>query len=171
MTIQILKTVCEVGSITIDSFFPAKYPQAKLGRKIFDIDPAHEFNRATFSAILWRLRKQGLIERKQNKWLPTALGKKSAEKTKFNRFPIAKKDGIARLVIFDIREKERQKRVWLRLELIANDYKLLQKSVWIGYRPLSKGFFETLEDLGLLNSVHIFSINQTGTLESLNTDL
>ncbi|OGF64281.1 hypothetical protein A2661_00880 [Candidatus Giovannonibacteria bacterium RIFCSPHIGHO2_01_FULL_45_24] len=69
-----------------------------------------------------------------------------------------------RLVIFDVPERERKKRLWLRLELLACGYKILQKSVWVGYCPLPQEFFEALEYLDLRRHIHIFSVNSAGTL-------
>ena len=75
-------------------------------------------------------------------------------------------DGITRLVIFDIPERERKKRDILRVELIGSDFQMLQKSVWIGRRPLPKDFVAFLDSLDLKNRVHIFSVKDRGTLEA-----
>ena len=76
-----------------------------------------------------------------------------------------KKDGIGRLVIFDIPERERKKRDAIRLELIASTFKQLQKSVWIGHHPLPPDFPELLDELRLRGKVHIFTIGKKGTLD------
>ena len=73
-------------------------------------------------------------------------------------------DGITRLVIFDIPEKERRKRNILRVELVTYDFKMLQKSVWIGATPLPEDFIHKLDKLNLKNKVHIFSVQEYGTL-------
>ena len=79
--------------------------------------------------------------------------------------PIAwKPDGITRLVVFDIPERERKKRDTLRAELIGYGFEGLQRSVWIGHRPLPADFIEFLDSLNLKNKVHIFSVRESGTL-------
>lgn len=166
LTLLVLKTIFDLGAITIDSFFPAKYPQARLWRGILGLDSSYKFSKPTFATILWRLQKQGLVERDKNKWTITGLGKAIIRKTKFKqKAELPPKDNMARLVIFDIPERDRKKRLWLRLELTACNYKLLQKSVWVGYRPLPKEFMESLEYLNLRHYVRIFSIRSKGTLE------
>ena len=46
-------------------------------------------------------------------------------------------DGKYRMVIFDIPEKQRQHRNWLRRELYFLEYEQLQKSVFISKYPLT----------------------------------
>lgn len=72
-------------------------------------------------------------------------------------------DGIRRLVTFDVPEKEYKKRDWLRAELLAFEFKPLQKSVYIGNRPLPEEFIKDLEVRQLGNCVHILSIEKEGT--------
>ena len=132
LTFLLLKAVFDLGAVTVDSFLPAKYPQAKMWRNI------------------------------------TNLGAKIVKGTKFRPSELPEKDGVIRLVIFDIPEKERKKRLWLRLELLACDYGLLQKSVWVGYCPLPKDFLDSLEYLNLRPYVQIFSIKHSGTLKEEN---
>ncbi len=153
--------------VTLDSFFPAKYPQARLWRGVLGLNYEYKFSKPTFGAILSRLQKQVLIEQKADeKWSITSLGKNFLGERWFKKTTgLLQNDGIMRLVIFDIPEKERKKRLWLRLELLACNYKLLQKSVWVGYCPLPQEFFEALEYLDLRNHIHIFSVNETGTLQ------
>ena len=165
LTFLILKSVFDLGAITIDSFFPSKYPQTKIWRQMLGLDKSYKFSRQSFSTILTRLQKQGLVERKSGKWSNTKIGTMIVKKARFRPPELPLKDGIIRLVIFDIPERDRKKRLWLRKELLACDFQLLQKSVWIGYRPLPKDFYESLEDLNLRSYIHIFSIKQAGTLK------
>ena len=168
LTFMILKKIFEMGVVALDSFFPAKYPEARLWRCILGLDSSHKFSKPTFEAILSRLQKQGLVERQLGKWSITALGKTFFGKMRFKRkTELPARDGIMRLVIFDVPERDRKKRLWLRLELTACDYQLLQKSVWVGYCPLPQEFFEALEYLNLRNQVHIFSVNKIGTLQEI----
>lgn len=165
LTLMILKTIGDLGMITLNAFFPAKYPQARIWRSLLGLDSSQKFSKPTFEAILSRLQKQRLIERKAEKWSITSLGRKFLGKRWFRKtMVIPERDGVMRLVIFDIPERERKKRLWLRLELAACDYRILQKSVWVGYMPLPHEFFEALEYLNLHSHVHIFSVKGSGTL-------
>ena len=112
------------------------------------------------------MQKQGLIERKAEKWSITSLGKKFLGERWFKKTTgLPQNDGVMRLIIFDIPERERKKRLWLRLELLSCGYKILQKSVWIGYCPLPEEFFGALDYMNLRNCVQIFSIKNSGTLK------
>lgn len=168
MTALILKKLAEISYGTIGAFFPAKYPEARIWRQILGLDKTYKFSKQTFHSILWRLQKQKLVERDIKGWNITELGRKLVGKIKYApRAALPKEDGIIRLVIFDIPERERKKRIWLRFELLACGFKILQKSVWIGYRPLPREFLESLESLGLRKFVHIVSIERSGTLETI----
>ncbi|OHA09099.1 MAG: hypothetical protein A3B37_00965 [Candidatus Sungbacteria bacterium RIFCSPLOWO2_01_FULL_59_16] len=73
-------------------------------------------------------------------------------------------DGQKRLVCFDIPERDRAKRQWLRGELIVCGYRQLQKSVWIGEIPLPQDFIEALDALELRGRVHVLRVESEGTL-------
>lgn len=79
---------------------------------------------------------------------------------------IPPRDGIQRIVIFDVPERDRRKRDVLRLELVSSGFKQLQKSVWTGDRPVTKDFITLLDDLRLHDNVHIFTIQRKGTLRN-----
>ena len=55
------------------------------------------------------------------------------------------------IVIFDIPEIRKNKRNWLRGDLMALGFMQLQKSVWFGPAPLPKKFIEYLNDTNLYN--------------------
>jgi len=72
-----------------------------------------------------------------------------------------------RIVCFDIPEKERKKRRWIREELLSLEYQPLQKSVWVGFAPLPEDFFEDLDLLSLRDHIHLFSVGKKGTIEKV----
>lgn len=166
----ILKKIGEFSHATIDSFFPENYPEAALWRLLLGLPVSYEFSRSSFSALLSRLKKQGLVERKgakrKSSWMLTSRGKKFLEDLENDsRALVSKSDGKKRIVTFDIPENERYKRGWIRRELVACDFRLLHQSVWIGECPLSQAFMDGLKKLGLRKYVHIFSIENLGTLD------
>lgn len=69
------------------------------------------------------------------------------------------------IVAFDIPEKDRWKRSWLRAALLDMEMKPIQKSVWAGKTAVFKEFIDDLRTLELINCVEIFSINKSGTLK------
>ena len=125
----------------------------------------------SISAALQRLQKQGLVIHENGKWIFTKAGKNFAESAfKYKKFRnknlLPKKDGVKRIMIFDVPETEKEKRDWLRGELVHHDYEPLQKSVWIGNRPLLPEFIKTIDFLGMSSYIHIFSIKDEGTIFS-----
>lgn len=162
----ILEKLSEVGEATIDVFFPSHYSFAQASLHLFGLDASPRISLRSFSAIISRLRKQGLVERKtksgKSLWLLTGRGQEALRPTQRRINP---PDGIRRLVIFDVPERERNKRDILRAELVTSNFQQLQKSVWIGESPLSGDFINMLDRLGLHKKVHIFSVVAMGTLE------
>ena len=123
-----------------------------------------------FRTMLSRLRRDGLIESEAHGiWKVTAKGKaavrlmtgrKKAEEERIRR----KSQKADTVVTFDIPEKQRMKRAYVRSELVACGFRMLQQSVWIGPGPLPKEFIAGLKDMELLSCVHIFGIARRGTI-------
>ena len=60
---------------------------------------------------------------------PKGLKRLEAKNRTGNNLETVKNDGVARIVCFDIPERERKKRRWIREELLG-----------LGYQPLQKAF-------------------------------
>lgn len=161
----VLEKLSEAGGLALDALFPRNRAEGRLWRKVLGLPDGYEFSKPTFSVILNRLKKQGLVVRVGGKryavWRVTAKGK---SKVNHHRMEPAQRDGIPRLVVYDIPELERKKRDWLRYALIACGYEQLQRSVWLGYCPLPEEFIQFVKDMSIRKSVHIVSIHKTGTL-------
>lgn len=71
------------------------------------------------------------------------------------------------IVSFDIPERLRRKRNWIR-EVIKNlGFEMVHQSVWIGKTKIPKAMIEDLEKLKILEFVEIFEVGKTGTLKKL----
>jgi len=131
------------------------------------VDDIKEIHR--FYSLLSKLKKQGLIYKsKNNKWAITKKGRtklallqKQAIYQK--KYEIQLKKELV-IVIFDIPEKDRRKRNWIRKTLQELDFKILQRSVWLGRGGLPDEFIKDLRKLELKPHVHIFSIKKSGTI-------
>lgn len=160
----ILDKLVELREVTLDSFFPKKYPEARLWRSLLGLDNRYRFSRRSFSTQLSQLRAQGLVERigarRNARWRITKQGRLRVAQHGNRR------QTFQRLVIFDIPEKERAKRTAIRMELITAGYHQLQKSVWAGKQPLPEDFIELLDALRLRGNVHMLSVRNFGTLDS-----
>ncbi|MDP3729318.1 MAG: CRISPR-associated endonuclease Cas2 [bacterium] len=128
-----------------------------------------------FYNMLYHLQCSGLVEKNTRKdatfWTITHKGKEMLEQIKnnlnmqlFNRPYIVHKSSDFIIVTFDIPEKFRRKRNWLRATLKRLHYTMIQKSVWIGKYALPAAFLEDLKTYSLLSYVQIFSINKKGTM-------
>lgn len=134
-----------------------------------------------FNDLLYHLKKDGLVTQNQkgNKTVLkiTQKGKDVLEKFRAKPkefFPSSKyearEEKIFKIVIFDIPERERGKRQWLRSALANLNFAMLQKSVWAGKAKLPQAFLEDLNRMNILHCVEIFAISKTGSLKQLVTD-
>ncbi|MBI2055202.1 MAG: hypothetical protein HYT39_03865 [Candidatus Sungbacteria bacterium] len=141
--------------------------EARIWRALLGLDNKYRFSKRSFSSLLSQLRAQNLIERsgarRKTQWKLTKLGKEYLHK---RNQAVPKKDGVRRLVIFDIPEDKKSKREVIRRELINIGYTQLQKSVWMGEFALPSEFIELLDILNLHSMVHIFSVKESGTLKN-----
>lgn len=153
----------------------------KSGPPRFKTNWAEKYEqRQRFYSLLNKLKNQGLVEKhsrdkEKTIWQLTkkGLGKLAflkKEKTSGVAKPSdyeSEKGNNIKIIIFDIPEKERKKRDWLREVISAMGFSLLQRSVWIGKCKVSERFLGDLKKLDLLSYVHIFEISKTGTINSL----
>lgn len=169
----IFQTLGALGGAVVGSFFPAKYPEARMSRELWrrlSAFAASHPSRGSLSVALSRLQAQGLVSRhgpkRYARWLLTAKGRArlAAAKQRAAPSPATQKDGVPRLVIFDVPERERAKREFIRRTLTAAGFRQLQKSVWWGREALPPNFIGLVERLRLGEHVHIFSVRETGTL-------
>ena len=71
------------------------------------------------------------------------------------------------IVAFDVPERDRRKRDWLREALRNLHLRMVQKSVWMGKVKLPKTFIDDLSHLHLTEHVEIFEITKRGSLKHL----
>lgn len=123
-------------------------------------------SKVALSMMISRLMKEGLIERSDRK---ISITKKGNETSKLSKFITLKSlpEGKSVLVIFDIPESPsgRRKRRWIRKELLAMEFEMIQKSVWRGNIVIPESFLEDIYELKLKDFVHIFEVTKHGTLE------
>ena len=141
-------------------------------------DPECKRKQLRFNDLLYRLRKEELVEKNNNgKKLLIKLTEKGVRAlgklrhnhqynpSQTNYKP--EKDNTVKIIIFDIPGPERTKRAWLRNVLRNLEFQMLQKSVWVGKVKLPEKFLRDLNNLRLLPYVEIFAIDKRGTLKRL----
>ena len=134
--------------------------------------------RLRFAQMMYFLKKDGLIEkdgRGENTVLQsTRKGMSLLRKLKGqfrNRLPEKHYEKIPSenfiIVAFDVPEKERRKRDWLREALGHIGLQRIQQSLWMGKKTIPKNFLEDIERLGIASYIEIFEIKKSGTLRHI----
>lgn len=136
--------------------------------------------RKTYRTMLARLKRQGLIEKKEyggrSVWKTTSKGAdrlQQMRERRCNPFSLASARFASRgerqwtIVIFDIPEREKGKRRWLREALKSLQFAFLQRSVWIGKNGVPEEFMDAIEERKLLRYIHILTVKKGGTLEHI----
>ncbi len=138
-----------------------------------------------YYSLVYRLRKDGLITENKTRHggkrtfslTPAGLTKLKNLKERLAKIIVVRKYGNDDLppsaqnknipvviVAFDIPEKHRHKRYWLRATLKDMGLKMIQKSVWLGRVRIPREFISDLHQLNLINHVQIFGVNRAGSL-------
>ena len=122
----------------------------------------------SFHNALYRLKQQELLESRRNE---SGSGLYLTEEgTRLIRRFRPERDGIWKLVIFDIPEKQKYVRVVLRSKLKALHFKKWQNSIWISPYKLDEEIEAELNELSKRFFVRLIKtndINKTDDLEKL----
>jgi len=114
-------------------------------------------NRQVFNNNLYRLKKKEMLDFDSEKNI--VINRNNLNKhvlfTKIKEKPIG---DTKVMVLFDIPERKRKTRNWLRLQLRLWDFEMLQQSVWLGKGHLPKEFTARLRLLDIYDCVKIFNI-------------
>lgn len=62
------------------------------------------------------------------------------------------------VVMYDIPERKKKERDWLRRQLIEFGYTMIQRSVWVGPSPLPREFVEYVRAIGLRGKLKTFKL-------------
>ena len=164
-----------LGESFVDDFIgglPSSYPGFKLMKMMCGCDSKKglkKFDKNTIKINVSRLKKQGLIAQGENKKIHlTANGKEMILYVK-DRYSVLEKpwDGKIRIVIFDVAEKQRRSREWLRIELLLLQFKQLQKSVYVGKYPISDELYKDIIKNEIFKDVFVFTVDQVDKEDEL----
>ena len=114
-------------------------------------------SKQVFNNNLCRLKKKGILDFDFEK--NVVINKNSLVlHTCFTKIKEKPTGDTKVMVLFDIPEKKRKTRNWLRSQLKLWDFEMLQQSVWLGKGPLPKKFIARLRLLDISECVKIFKI-------------
>ena len=181
----IVHAIVEAGDI-VDAFMSSEYgaSRSKIEYKIRKTRRQREFDRARWeeferiqkrcrNALTWLKRERFIVEHVESGKKRLRLTKKGfrylRSLTKREKSILPKKYPMtsarsAVIVMFDIHEREKWKRNWLRNVLKNGGFKMRQKSVWIGNVKFPASFIEDLIRIGIIEDVEIFEAVKLGTL-------
>ena len=186
--LKLLEFIEETPAFLSDLFFILTLPHGTSINRGWHLLGQRDIKRASrkdekdkkrrFNDLIYNLRKEELIkdfEQDDKKFIQlTPKGEKKLEGLRLKKahsLPDTKfekqKDEAVKIIIFDIPERERRKRAWLRLALSNLEFQMLQRSVWVGKTILPKRFIDNLSQLDLISYVEIFAINKSGSLKRL----
>jgi len=182
--LEILQAQAETSATLLDIFtsdYSTSYRKARSGRFIrFKTDWAESYRESQrFYSMLNHLKREGFIKKeksgKSSIWLITRHGLSKLKLLRRRQYaPLLQEadengghSAVWNVVIFDIPEKERHKRAWLRSVLVGMGFEKRQQSVWLGKGKIPKEFLHDLRAKRLLPHVDIFSIVKSGMLKDL----
>ena len=114
-----------------------------------------EMDKNSARTILWRLEKKGLVRKKGKRYFTSKLGLRFIQNQENSEW-----DGKWRLVAFDIPEKNRESRDWLRTRLRSTGYKQLQKSLFVSKKPIGSELMKEIIERGLYKNVRIVVVGE-----------
>ena len=128
-----------------------------------------------YATLLYKLKRDGLLQESQRgegrflaltrKGVKALLRLRKRSALPSSRHYTKEQGKALTIVSFDVPEKERQKRDWLRSALLHLGLTMVQKSVWIGTTKIPQQFLKDLRQLRLIEYVEIFSVSKTGSLK------
>ncbi len=121
------------------------------------------YKKESIKVTLSRLHSRGYVENSALGWSITRKGKKHIKNIRWLSYivsPFTNNTSVNMIISFDIPEKDRHIRHWLRNQIKIFGYKMLQQSLWIGPGPLPPSFLKRLEDLNIGKNVKTFKITK-----------
>jgi DNA-binding transcriptional regulator PaaX len=125
-----------------------------------------ESNKTVYDA-LFRLQKAGLLNTESGRYILTPEGQQVIHKKNPQR------DGVWKLIIFDIPERQRYVRNFLRQRLTSLGFKKWQNSIWVSPYRLDEELELELKELAekfFVRLIKTTDINYTNDLEKLFPD-
>ena len=155
---EILRVTARFYPMGYTDLYEHLYGETVYGKKI---------NRNSLRVILSRMKGQGLLIKDGGRWAITREGRKALAEDKkpdikkfFQSGRVRNQSKIKKLmVIFDIPEKRKAYREWLRSELVGFGFTMIQKSVWLGH-ALPKEFMQYLDEIKLLRHLRFFRVDE-----------
>ncbi len=134
--------------------------------------------RQRYAQFLYQLRRDGLLEENERAGVHllrlTAKGKEKLAALRKRRSRMLPSVAYPRalghemtIVTFDVPERERRKRDWLRAVLKGLGFTMVHKSVWVGEVRIPRQLLEDLRDFRIAEFIEIFAVTKSGSLQQV----
>ncbi|GEM_PF-795492 len=175
--LRILQGGAEITADLFDTYFCGyneSYRKARgkmlgsIPRVTFEKDWGDLYHeRQKFSKLLTALKSDGFIAKpvagRNTPWTITKNGiKKLQRKQPAPYESVAAK--LPTIVSYDIPERQKRERHWLRRVLGELRFTMVHRSVWIGNVLIPEQFLVELKFKGLMHYVHILEVSKNGTI-------
>lgn len=131
----------------------------KSVKEYFEELKVKELSSFNLQKTLHRLEAKGLIKKTKNGRAITPIGKKLVKKFKKEIDSLSKWDGKWRLITFDVPEKKKNDREWIRYVLKNNGFKPMHKSVFIGKHALPARVYGEIYERKLVDYVRFLTVS------------
>ena len=134
---------------------------------IFGIPYFKKYSSRSIRTTIDRLKRKGVIEKELAGIVLSKYGKEYIKRKIDSLKQFNKPENISKdknlILMFDVPTERKAEREWLRWHLKKFDYKMIQKSVWVGPSPLPKEFKEYLEEIKLNKCIKTFKLAKSYT--------
>ena len=166
-TAWVFEFITFAGALTAEAFLnPSYYADLPDTNYFYSNKEKKSFKKKKFKELtirhsLWRLQKQGFVEKKSTNYILTGKGKQLMDYILKRKERLNKKwDSKYRVVIFDIPEEKKDFRSWLRQELYLLSYERLQKSVFVSKCSLSSDIIGEIKRRKMGNFVNYLLVEK-----------
>ena len=142
--------------------FEPKYKYKGMPVSVLGLPIIFPYKKQSINNALYQLNKNDYISKRNNRVLLSPGGRKYVEnkKVRFLIFDSPYKKELPKnlLVMFDIPEVKKAEREWFRFHLRQFNYKMIQKSIWVGPSPLPRDFLDYIKSIKLEECIKTFKL-------------
>lgn len=129
---------------------------------IFGIPRFSKYQPRSIRTTIDRLKQKAIIEKELNGIILSKYGKEYVKRKTDSLKQFERPENLSKdknlLLMFDIPTARKAEREWLRWHLKKFEYKMVQKSVWVGPSPLPKEFKDYLNKIKLDKCIKTFKL-------------
>lgn len=126
-----------------------------LWQKARSQNPA--LKKTAFNQYLYRFKEEGILKNEGE-----YFRLRKSKLLEFKPFSVMRGERPQKqekvLISFDIPSTKKKTRDWLRNQIKFWDFEMIHQSLWLGYGPLPKSFYDRLKNLQINKHVRVFRL-------------